>query len=166
VQEQQKEEEEEEEEEEELTTEALTMSPGLKLSYILTRSFSVARTSCTRMTPCHSASRTVSPHTRMAATACLGVILVTLHRTTLPTCGRTSRCFLPPAAATTPCLETDTVGSCPAVAPAALDDGRFWVILEMRLAGPWPAAAAEEEDRWGGWVMLTVPRTELYRFDS
>lgn len=157
------------------TTEARTISPGRKLSYILTRSFSVARTSCTRMTPCHSASSTVSPHTRMATTAWRGVMRVTRQSTALPTCGRTSRCFLAAAS-----RATEMVGRsapwcccwcCCSPAPAAREEADWWsaaLSLFWRLGGPRlagllaPAVFEEEEEVVEvGWETVTAPRREL-----
>lgn len=96
------------------TTIALTTSPGLKLSAIFTLSFSVARTSCTLTTPCHSPSPTVSPTTKIATLACLAVILVTRHSTILPTSGMASRfaaCASPGLVSRAGLRSTEMVGS-------------------------------------------------------
>ena len=96
------------------TTTALTTSPGLKLSAIFTLSFSVARTSCTLTTPCHSPSPTVSPTTKIATLACLAVILVTRQSTILPTSGMASRfaaCASPGLVSSAGLRSTEMVGS-------------------------------------------------------
>lgn len=114
------------------------------------------------MTPCHSASSTVSPHTRMATTAWRGVMRVTRHSTALPTCGRTSRCRRPPPAAP---RDTEMVGSSPP--PVAWLGCCCWsaaLSLFWRLGGPLIAVGVEveeEEEDVPGWEMDTAPRREL-----
>ena len=131
-----------------LTTTARTISPGRKLSKILTLSFSVALTSCTRINPCHSPSRTVSPTTRIATEACFVVILVTLQRTVLLTSGRTSALVLLKPSLVWLSLPADGLLWIDIVGNGATAVG---VIFVRRFCGP---------TGLGGMVVMTGPRIE------